>query len=189
MYFMPLLILNVAGDETVFGKIELSTATISVIVIYILGRITSSHHRSFLMFIGASLLTTGGIILSFLIDNDDMIFSIIKISVLGVIIMKVFQVAAEPIINMAFSATNLSDIEKVSAMENRDSYSYVFDKEFFMNGGRILGGVVFIALNYLISPLAALQYIFIVLGLFQILSSFLIKKLNAVELNTSKANH
>mgnify|MGYP006902088089 CR=1 FL=1 len=45
--------------------------------------------------------------------------------------MKVFQVASEPIINMAFSATHLSDIEKVSIMENRDSYSYVFNNDFF----------------------------------------------------------
>jgi len=95
--------------------------------------------------------------------------------------MKVCQVASEPIINIAFSSTNLSDIEKASKLEKRDSYTYVFDNEFFMNGGRILGGIVFIVINYAFSPMAALQYIFIILGLFQILSSIIIKKLTAIK--------
>lgn len=70
MYFIPLLILNVAGDETVLGKIELSTVIFSVITIYILGRITTPKHRSKMMFFGALLIIAGGGILAFTVNNQ-----------------------------------------------------------------------------------------------------------------------
>jgi MFS transporter, YQGE family, putative transporter len=181
MYFIPLLILNIAGDETVLGKIELTTALISVTVIYILGRITAAKHRSKLMLIGAAVVTLGGIIVSFTIENHELVLTVVKVSFLGVIAMKVCQVIADPIINIAFTSTNLSDIEKASKIENRVSYTYVFDNEIFLTVGRILGGLVFIVINYAFSPMAALQYIFIILGVFQILSSILVKKLTAIK--------
>jgi MFS family permease len=182
MYFIPLLILNVAGDETVLGKIELTTALLSITVIYILGRMTAAKHRAKMMLVGAIFITLGGTILSFLIDNDELIWNMVKVSFLGVIIMKIFQVTAEPIINVSYSSTNLSDIEKATAIEKRDSYTYVFDNELFMNGGRIFGGLIFIAINYLLSPIGALQYIFIILGLFQLITVYLIKKLTSYNL-------
>lgn len=181
MYFIYLLILNVAGDETVLGKIELTTALISVLVIYILGRVTAAKHRSTLMMIGAAVVTLGGVIVSFTIENNEILFSIAKISFLGIIAMKICQVIAEPIINIAYSSTNLSDIEKASKIENRVGYTYIFDNEIFMNIGRGVGGLLFIIINYALSPMAALQYIFIILGVFQVLSSVLIKKLTAIK--------
>ncbi len=180
MYFIYLLILNVAGDETVLGKIELTTALVSVAVIYILGRVTAAKHRATLMLIGAIVVTLGGTIVSVTIENNEMIFSFMKVSFLGVIAMKVCQVIAEPIINIAYASTNLSDIEKVSKTEKRVGYTYIFDNEIFMNLGRTLGGVLFIIINYAFSPMSALQYIFIILGLFQVLSSVLVKKLTAI---------
>ncbi len=180
MFFIPLLILNVAGDETVLGKIEVTIALVSITVIYILGRVTSAKHRTKIMLLGAGFLTIGGVVVALTIDNHQLIFDIMKISFVGVVVMKIFQVTAEPFINMAFAATNLSDIEKASKIENRDSYTYVFDNDIFMNFGRIFGGVCFLILNYLLSPIAALQYIFIILGLSQVFSSILIKKLTAI---------
>ncbi len=183
MYFIPLLILNIAGDETVLGKIELSTVIFSVITIYILGRITTPKHRSKMMFLGALLIIAGGAILTFTINNQGLFLGVIKISFLGVIIMKISQVIAQPVVNTAFASTSMSDIGKSSAIEQRDSYAYVFDNELFMNIGRSIGGLLFIALNYLVSPTGALQYIFIIIGLFQILSALLIKKLTNINID------
>jgi YQGE family putative transporter len=183
MFFIPLLILNVAGDETVLGKIEVTIALVSITVVYILGRITTDKHRSKMMLVGALLIITGGVIVAFTIQNDAVIFSLVKVSFLGIVLMKIFQVSAEPIINVSFAATNLSDIEKASAIQKRDSYSYVFDNDIFMNTGRIAGGVLFLLLNYLLSPIQALQFIFIILGVFQLVSSVLVKKLNRVKLS------
>jgi len=186
MYFLPLLILNIAGDETVLGKIELSTAIFSVITIYILGRITTPKHRAKMMFFGAVLFTLGGIVLTFTINNDQLFQGIVKISFLGVIFMKITQVIAQPLVNTAFASTSMSDIGKSSAIEQRDSYTYIFDNELFMNIGRSIGGILFIALNYLISPTGALQYIFIIIGLFQIISAVLIKKLTNINIDFEK---
>jgi hypothetical protein len=100
--------------------------------------------------------------------------------------MKISQVIAQPVVNTAFASTSLSDIGKSSAIEQRDSYTYVFDNELFMNIGRSIGGLLFIAMNYLISPTGALQYIFIIIGLFQILSAYLIKKLTNINIDYEK---
>ncbi len=184
LFFMPLLILNVAGDETVLGKIEITMAIISVTVIYTLGRITAAKHRAKMMFTGALVVISGGIILSSTILNNQMIAELFKISFIGVIVMKICQVIAEPVINVAYASTKLSNFEKASKIESRDSYTYVFDNEMFVGLGRILGGVVFIVLNYWVSPIGALQYVFIILGLLQIITALIIKKVTGIKVNT-----
>jgi len=184
LFFMPLLILNVAGDETVLGKIELSMALISVMVIYTLGRITAAKHRPKMMFFGALVVIAGGLVLSQTIMNEELVFNVFKISFLGVIIMKISQVTAEPVINMAYASTKLSDFEKAAAIENRDSYTYVFDNELFVGLGRIFSGILFITLNNLISSIGALQYVFIILGLLQIITALIIKKLTNVRISS-----
>jgi YQGE family putative transporter len=183
LFFMPLLILNVAGDETVLGKIELTMAIVSVSVIYTLGRITAVNHRSKMMFVGALVVVAGGFFLSSTINNDKMFLELVKYSFLGVIIMKICQVAAEPVINVAYASTKLSNFEKATKIENRDSYTYVFDNEVFVGVGRIMGGLVFISLNYWVSSIGALQYIFIILGLLQIITSLIIKKVTAIKVS------
>jgi len=182
LFFMPLLILNVAGDETVLGKIELTMAIISVSVIYTLGRITAAKHRSKMMFIGALVVIAGGLFLSSTIKTGETFLDLVKYSFLGVIVMKICQVTAEPVINVAYASTKLSNFEKASKIEDRDSYTYVFDNEIFVGIGRILGGVLFIMLNNYISPIGALQYVFVILGGLQIITSLIIKKVTAIKL-------
>lgn len=177
MVLMTLLILNVAGDESVLGKIEFSTAIVSVISIYIVGRIAKPKHRGKIMLAGAVSLIIGGTVLAFTIENNDKLFDLIAISFLGVVVMKVGQVIADPMIHSSFRATFLTSIEKASKMENRDSYSFIMDNEYFMNGGRIFGGVVFLALTHLINDMVALKYTFIILALIQLVSALLVNKL------------
>ena len=176
MVLMTLLILTVAGDESVLGKIEFTTAIISVISIYIVGRISKPEHRSKIMFAGASFLIVGGITLALTVTKSEKIFNLFAISFLGVVIMKVCQVIADPMIHSSFRATYLSNIEKASIQEKRDSYTFIMDNEYFMNGGRIFGGLVFVLLTTYISKMIALQYTFIILALLQLISSYLIKK-------------
>lgn len=185
MFFMPLLILNVVGDETVLGKIEVSAAMISIAVIYILGRITAPKHRFIMMLAGAFLLIAGGSVVANTIENNELWWFSMKIAAIGVIFMKVMQVCSEPMINVSNSATNLSDIEKASKNENRDSYTYVFDNDIFVNLGRILGGAAFIFIELAYSPETALQYIFLVLGCLQIISAYLIRKQNQEKIHAN----
>lgn len=177
MVLMTLLILNVAGDEAVLGKIEFSTAIVSVISIYIVGRISKPKHRGRIMFAGALSLIIGGTVLAFTITNNQKIFEFLTISFLGVIVMKIGQVIADPMVHSSFRATFLTSIEKSSIAENRDSYSFIMDNEYFMNGGRIFGGVVFLLITHIIDDLTALRYTFIILALMQLISAYLIRKL------------
>lgn len=182
MVLMTLLILTVAGDEAILGKIEFSTALISIISIYVVGRITKPHHRGKIMLAGAISLIIGGVVLAFTVTNNTLIFGGIAISFIGVMIMKITQVIADPMIHSAFRATYLTSCEKASLIEKRDSYSYIMDNEYFMNGGRIFGGGIFIFITASISNIIALQYTFIILALIQLISAYLIEKLNKVEL-------
>ncbi len=177
MVLMTLLILNVAGDETVLGKIEFFTAIVSVISIYIVGRIAKPEHRGTIMLAGAISLIIGGTFLAFTITNNELLFDFLAVSFLGVIVMKIGQVIADPMVHSSFRATFLSSIEKATNEEKKESYSFIMDNEYFMNGGRIFGGFVFLILTYLIDDMGALRYTFIILALIQLISALLVSKL------------
>jgi len=195
MVLMTLLILTVAGDESVLGKIEFSTALLSIISIYIVGRISKPHHRGRIMLAGAISLVIGGTVLVFTITNQNLFLGF-SISFLGVILMKISQVIADPMVHSAFRATYISSCDKMSVVENRDSYSYIMDNEYFMNGGRIFGGFVFLVTTYLFykagegvgglsealsvnnSDVSALRFTFVILAIMQLLSAFLVEKIN-----------
>ena len=177
MVLMTLLILNVAGDESVLGKIEFFTAIVSVISIYIVGRIAKPQHRGRIMLAGAISLIIGGTTLAFTITNSDLLFNFLAVSFLGVIIMKIGQVIADPMVHSSFRATFLSSIEKSARDESKESYAFIMDNEYFMNGGRIFGGVVFLLLTYYISDIGALRFTFIILALIQLISAILVNKL------------
>ena len=151
MVLMTLLILNVAGDESVLGKIEFGTALVSVLSIYVVGRISKPQHRSRIMFAGACSLVIGGTVLACTISNKELFLGFATVSFLGVVLMKICQVVADPMVHSSFRATYLSSIEWSSEAEGRDSYTFVMDNEYFMNGGRIFGGLVFLVLATLMT--------------------------------------
>ena len=151
MVLMTLLILNVAGDESVLGKIEFSTALVSILSIYIVGRVSRPQHRSRIMLAGATSLVIGGTVLAFTITSKEMLFGFATLSFLGVVLMKICQVVADPMIHSSFRATYLTSIEQSSLIERKDSYSFVMDNEYFMNGGRVFGGLVFLILATLMT--------------------------------------
>ncbi len=181
MVLMTILILTVAGDETVLGKIEFFTAVISVGSIYIVSRVSKPQHRGRIMLAGAISLVVGSVFLIFSINNTGLFFNWITISFLGVVIMKISQVIADPMVHSSFRATFLTNVGKASTIEKRDSYTYIMDNEYFMNGGRIFGGVVFLALAYYTSGIGALRFTFLILALIQLFSAYLIKKLNQIK--------
>lgn len=151
MVLMTLLILNAAGDESVLGKIEFSTAIVSVLSIYVVGRVSKPQHRSRIMFAGATSLVIGGTVLACTITQKEILFGIVTVSFIGVVMMKICQVVADPMIHSSFRATYLSGIEWSSQIEKKDSYAFVMDNEYFMNGGRVFGGLLFLVLATLMT--------------------------------------
>lgn len=151
MVLMTLLILNVAGDESVLGKIEFGAALVSILSIYIVGRISRPQHRPYIMLAGATSLVIGGTVLAFTITSKEMLFGFATLSFLGVVLMKICQVVADPMIHSSYRATYLTSIEQSSLIEKKDSYSFVMDNEYFINGGRIFGGLLFLILATLMT--------------------------------------
>jgi len=189
MVLMTILILTLAGDEKILGKVEFLTAIVSVTSIYIVSRLSKPRHRGGIMLAGAISLIIGGTILIFTLNSTKMLFNCIAISFLGIIIMKISQVIADPMVHSSFRATYLSDVEKASSIEKRESYAYIMDNEYFMNGGRIFGGLVFLILDHYTSVFGALRFTFLILALIQLFTAYLIKKLNNIKIEntTSKA--
>lgn len=185
MVLMTILILTLAGDEKILGKVEFLTAIVSVTSIYIVSRLSRPEDRGKIMLAGAISLIIGGTILIFTLNSSKLLFNWISISFLGIIIMKISQVIADPMVHSSFRATYLSDVEKASSIEKRDSYTYIMDNEYFMNGGRIFGGLVFLILNHYTSVFGALRFTFLILALIQLFTAYLIKRLNKIEFKTT----
>ncbi len=178
MVLMVLLVLNFAGNESVLGKIEFGAALFSAITTYVAGRVSMPKHRGKMMYFAATSLLIGGIALSLLVTNNNQFINLVSFSFLGVIIMKISQVISDPIILTSHSATFLSSIEKSSFNEEKDSFSYIMDHEYFLNAGRILGGIIFLILVKFANDTIALRYSFIIFGAIMFVAASMVTKLN-----------
>ena len=114
--------------------------------------------------------------ISFLASIIGAVFLIYSFSAIGVFIFIVALALANSIQWVAVQSLNYDLIDN----ENRDQenqYAYVFDQEIYLNGGRILGVVMFILLIQIFSNSTALKITPIILALSQIFLLWFAKKL------------
>lgn len=156
-----LLILTLIGGEASFGFIEASSTLLSVVTIYYVGKASRPEHRTRIILAGAVCITIAGLMVGLLY------------SVAGIIFLKVFQVMADPLTHSSFRATMFTSVERAAHIEKRHPYTYMMDNEYFLNGGRIAGGGVFLLLNFLGSQEIALRYSLLILALMQFGSVYL----------------
>jgi YQGE family putative transporter len=79
-------------------------------------------------------------------------------------------IVAKPLLDLAYYPIQLQVIDAVSLLENRTEYAYIFNHEFGLFTGRLLGCGLFLALAYGWSGNAALKYALPVIALVQLLS-------------------
>ncbi len=174
---MALLILNVVGGESALGLIESLSTIFSALVVYFVSKTSKPEHRPKIILAGVISITIGGAFLG------------IEYSVIGVLVLKIFQIIADPLIHSSYRATWWSVIEYVSKTEKKSEYSYMLDTELFINIGRALGGsILLFMLIKGIEINLALRYIFLILALLQFISYALIKYLTKKVLGSNSNN-
>jgi YQGE family putative transporter len=153
-----MLVMTLVGKEGSVGLIQTIGGALSAILLYILGRTTTPRHRIYLFAGGLGLFAFGAVPNAIVYNG------------LGVLIFMLCLVLARPLQDIAYFTIQMLVIDTVSAIENRNEYSYIFSQEFGFYVGRLLGCGLFLALAYGISSTFALRYALLIIGVVQLLS-------------------
>jgi YQGE family putative transporter len=165
-FFLPtVLILFYLGDEGVLGTISTVVTLFIAFLTYLYGRLSKHHHRKPVYFISLSL----NIIFSFCLLILGQPFNI-YIYVLFAGVATIFQwLTIDPIL------LDLMDRETNDEMDNQ--YMFVFDKELFLNIGRLLSVIILLLLVKFLSQKTGLMTVPLVVGLLQlVLMSYTLRK-------------
>ena len=155
-----MLIMTHVGKEGSLGTILSLGSVLSAILLYILGRTTKPKHRIYLFAVGLSLFALGALANGILFSK------------LGVLLFMVLLVLGRPLADIAYFTIQLLVIDTVSAIEQRNQYTYIFIQEFGFYIGRFTGCGLFILLATQISNTFALRYALLIVAVLQLLSVF-----------------
>ena len=75
-----------------------------------------------------------------------------------------------PLADVAYFTIQMLVIDTVSAIEQRNKYSYIFSQEFGFYIGRFTGCALFILIASCVSNIVALRYALLLVGVVQLLS-------------------
>jgi len=169
MFFLPtLLILLYLGKEGILGTITTIVTLFTAAITYIYGRKSKGSHRRPIFFISLIIY----IFLSILLVSLDQPLNII-IFVLFAGVIKVFQwLTLNP------ELLDLMDNEINNEYDNR--YTLIFDREVFLNIGRILSVLVLFFIIYATSPQIGLLFTPLILGVSKLILMFLVWKKNII---------
>ncbi len=154
--FMPaLMILYLVGNESALGTITSISAIVGAIGIYIIGRVTLPSHRPMLAKTAIVVLIASSIMFAvFYSPLAAILFNI------GIAIYELF-----------FSNSHNTIVFRTIEYDQKDAtlhYAHLVDREFFLNAGRVAGGIIFVALVLAFSPDTALRFSPIILALTQL---------------------
>jgi MFS transporter, YQGE family, putative transporter len=159
--FVPtLMVLILVGNEATLGTIQSLSAIIASLIVYILAKYLRVRHRVLLFSISAGLVILGGSIFGYFY------------SALAVAVFFALMALAQPFIWMAISSLNLDLIDKETGDRQ---YAYVADQEIYLNGGRVVGILLFITGIHFFSSETALRYTPLFMGLSQLIIIFFAK--------------
>ncbi|MBN2091701.1 MFS transporter [candidate division KSB1 bacterium] len=160
-----LLIMNLVGEERELGIIASLCSILSAITVYIVGRIAKPKDRVVVLAISVIIFCVSGFLHSFLY------------SALSVLIWQLLQTISDPLSYAAYNPIFYRAIDVAAKTEHRPEYTYVVDNEIIINAGRILGCLIFLAFIYYISDAFALRHFLAIVGLMQIATIFIVRKL------------
>ncbi|MDO8608935.1 MAG: MFS transporter [bacterium] len=136
-FFLPtVLILMNIGKEGILGTITALTSLISALGMYLFGRFADVHHRKGVFIINMILAIISSLILAF---YHNQIGIIIYVCLNAFTIMMAW-LAAEPMI--------LDIIDQEHVIGANEKYAFIFDRELFLNIGRMLTYLVCLVFYY-----------------------------------------
>lgn len=153
-----MLIMMLVGQEGALGTIQAAGGVVSALLLYVVGRNAKPRHRLPIFATGLVLFAAGSLVNAALF------------SATGVLIFMACLLLAKPLLDIAYFPTQMLVIDTVSRIEGRNQYAYIFNCEFALFSGRLLGCGLFIALARFVSDIAALKYALPVIALVQLLS-------------------
>lgn len=160
-----MLILSLVGKEGSLGLVQGIAAALSAVLLYALGRMTTSEHRLRIYFIGCALFVLGAL------------FNAVLYSSLGVMLFMVCLLFARPLLDIAYFPTQLKVIDVVAEKEGRNEFSYIFNHEFGLFIGRLFGCGLFIVLARYVSDYIALRYALLVIAVVHLGGWFMMRNI------------
>jgi len=97
----------------------------------------------------------------------------------GVVLFILLLLIAKPLMDLAYFPIQFRVIDIVSKIEKRGEFAYILNHEAGLYTGRFLGAGTFLLLAYLVSTEAALRYAIVIIGLLQLCSIFVAKRIIA----------
>lgn len=173
--FIPaLLILILVGQEEALGTVQSASAIITAILMFALAKYLHVSHRLLLIFLSAILLIIGA-----------SIFGIVY-SALGVFILIACQALAGSFEWVGFSSLNYDLIDN-DGEAKANHYAYVCDQELYLNAGRVLAILLFIAIIQFGSKELALRFSPLIVATLQIFAYTFAKSITLQSPNTTAA--
>lgn len=160
-----ILILRLVGEEGALSSVQSISGVVTAIVLYILGRISKPQHRIYIFSLGYVIFFIGAL-------THGLLFSSF-----GVIVFIMCKVLYQPLHDIAYFPIQMKVINYLSDLTHRSEFSYIVNHEFGLYVGRFLGLTLFIVLDYFISESFAIRYSIVVIGIIQMLSIPLAKKI------------
>jgi MFS transporter, YQGE family, putative transporter len=160
-----MLIMRLVGQEGALGAIQAAGGILSAFLLYIIGRTTRPSARIVIFTVGLTLFALGGLCNALLFNAA------------GVILFMVCLLLARPLHDIAYFPIQMQVIDIVSAIEHRNKFAYIFNQEFGFYVGRFVGCGLFIVLANKVSDTFALRYALLIIGIVQLLSVFVAKKI------------
>lgn len=153
-----MLIMSLVGREDILGIVQSAGAIVAALLMYFMGRISNSRQRVGIFLCGLLLFVAGGL------------FNAVLYSSMGVYLFLVCLLLGRPLMDLAYFPIQLKVIDIVSAIEKRNTFSYIFIHELGLYVGRFFGCGLFIVLAAYVSDMVALRYAILIIGLLQLFS-------------------
>lgn len=153
-----MLVMLLVGQEGTLGLTQAIGGIFSACVLYSVGRVTAPRHRGAIFTAALVLFFIGAVVNSILFNA------------VGVLVFIGCLALSKPMLDLAYNPIELQVVDTVSHIEGRSEYAYFFSHEFGLLLGRILGCLVFLAITYSWSGVAALKYALPVIALVQLYS-------------------
>ena len=160
-----MLMMKFFNSEGALGTAISIGAVISAIIMLLLGKYTKPKHRLVVFSVG---------LICFFFAS---LFNGVLFNATGVIIFMFLLLVARPILDIAYFPIQLKVIDILSDMENRNEFSYILNHELGLYAGRFIGAVTFLIIAYYINTDIALRYALLIIGVLQLISIPVAKKL------------
>lgn len=153
-----MLIMSLVGKEGTLGAMQAIGGVFSAGLMYVTGRIATPRHRGTVFSAGLFLFFLGAAVNALLFNA------------VGVLIFVACLLLSKPLLDLGYNPIELNVVDAVSRQERRSPYAYLFNHEFGLLSGRLIGCGLFLSIDHWGSANAALKYSLPVIGLVQLIS-------------------